>query len=234
MTSGIADMPKKISNEVLQQAQELRTQGKSYEEISKALNVSMSWCWHNLKSVKTIGKEVIDELEKKSRTRKGVSKGEIAKAIEQDQSHEQLHKDIKKVSQRIKKRSKENIIRPNWMVPQFSVYMTEQIVQEAMAIEQRTHERAYELHVLLLANASTQEEKDQVPTVASIKSAICGMAQAMTSQSSRTGGLLMNWLDSLHKTSLKLEERNSKNDLVVKVHKESVPKELLDLDDCAY
>ena len=184
--------------------------------------------------LKSTIKEIIDELEKKSRTQKGVSKGEIARAIDQDQKPEQLHKDVKKVVQRIKKRSKENIIRPNWMVPQFSVFMTEQVIQEAMAIEQRTHERAYELHILLLANASTQEEKDQVPTVASIKSAICGMAQAMTSQSSRTGGLLMNWLDSLHKTSLKLEERNSKTDLVVKVHKESVPKELLDLDDCAY
>ena len=227
-------MPKKISNEIKLQAQELRTQGKSYEEISKALDVSLSWCWHNLKSVRAIEKEVIDELEKKSRTQKGVSKGEIARAIDQDQKPEQLHKDVKKVAQRIKKRSKENIIRPNWMVPQFSVFMTEQVIQEAMAIEQRTHEYAYELHMLLLDNATTQEEKEQVPSVLSIKSAICGMAQAMTSQSSRTGGLLMNWLDSLHKTSLKLEERNSKTDLVVKVHKESVPKELLDLDDCAY
>ena len=227
-------MPKKISNEIKLQAQELRTQGKSYEEISKALDVSLSWCWHNLKSVRAIEKEVIDELEKKSRTQKGVSKGEIARAIDQDQKPEQLHKDVKKVAQRIKKRSKENIIRPNWMVPQFSVFMTEQVIQEAMAIEQRTHERAYELHILLLANASTQEEKDQVPTVASIKSAICGMAQAMTSQSSATGGLLTNWLESLHKTSLKLEERNSKVSLVVKVQKESVPKELLDLSDCAY
>lgn len=227
-------MPKKISNEVLLQAQELRTQGKSYEEISKALQVSMSWCWHNLKTVKTIGKEVIDELEKKSRTRKGVSKGEIAKAIEQDQNPEQLHKDVKKVSQRIKKRSKENIIRPNWMVPQFSVFMTEQIVQEAMAIEQRTNDRAYELHMLLLSNANTKEEEEQIPSVASIKSAICGMAMTMTNQSSRAGGLLMNWLESLHKTSLKLEERNAKKDVVVKVQKESIPKELLDLDDCAY
>ena len=227
-------MPKKISNEVLQQAQELRTQGKSYEEISKALDVSLSWCWHNLKSVRAIEKEVIDELEKKSRTQKGVSKGEIARAIDQDQKPEQLHKDVKKVAQRIKKRSKENIIRPNWMVPQFSVFMTEQVIQEAMAIEQRTHEYAYELHTLLLDNATTQEEKEQVPSVLSIKSAICGMAQAMTSQSSATGGLLTNWLESLHKTSLKLEERNSKVSLVVKVQKESVPKELLDLSDCAY
>ena len=227
-------MPKKISNEIKLQAQELRTQGKSYEEISKALDVSLSWCWHNLKSVRAIEKEVIDELEKKSRTQKGVSKGEIARAIDQDQKPEQLHKDVKKVAQRIKKRSKENIIRPNWMVPQFSVFMTEQVIQEAMAIEQRTHEYAYELHMLLLDNATTQEEKEQVPSVLSIKSAICGMAQAMTSQSSATGGLLTNWLESLHKTSLKLEERNSKTDLVVKVHKESVPKELLDLDDCAY
>ena len=227
-------MPKKISNEIKLQAQELRTQGKSYEEISKALDVSLSWCWHNLKSVRSIEKEVIDEIEKKSRTQKGVSKGEIARAIDQDQKPEQLHKDVKKVAQRIKKRSKENIIRPNWMVPQFSVFMTEQVIQEAMAIEQRTHEYAYELHMLLLDNATTQEEKEQVPSVLSIKSAICGMAQAMTSQSSATGGLLTNWLESLHKTSLKLEERNSKVSLVVKVQKESVPKELLDLSDCAY
>lgn len=227
-------MPKKISNEIKLQAQELRTQGKSYEEISKALDVSLSWCWHNLKSVRAIEKEIIDELEKKSRTQKGVSKGEIARAIDQDQKPEQLHKDVKKVAQRIKKRSKENIIRPNWMVPQFSVFMTEQVIQEAMAIEQRTHEYAYELHMILLDNATTQEEKDQVPSVLSIKSAICGMAQAMTSQSSATGGLLTNWLESLHKTSLKLEERNSKVSLVVKVQKESIPKELLDLSDCAY
>ena len=227
-------MPKKISNEIKLQAQELRTQGKSYEEISKALDVSLSWCWHNLKSVRAIEKEIIDELEKKSRTQKGVSKGEIARAIDQDQKPEQLHKDVKKVAQRIKKRSKENIIRPNWMVPQFSVFMTEQVIQEAMAIEQRTHEYAYELHMILLDNATTQEEKEQVPSVLSIKSAICGMAQAMTSQSSATGGLLTNWLESLHKTSLKLEERNSKVSLVVKVQKESIPKELLDLSDCAY
>ena len=227
-------MPKKISNEIKLQAQELRTQGKSYEEISKALDVSLSWCWHNLKSVRAIEKEVIDELEKKSRTQKGVSKGEIARAIDKDQKPEQLHKDVKKVAQRIKKRSKENIIRPNWMVPQFSVFMTEQVIQEAMAIEQRTHEYAYELHMLLLDNATTQEEKEQVPSVLSIKSAICGMAQAMTSQSSATGGLLTNWLESLHKISLKLEERNSKISLVVKVQKESVPKELLDLSDCVY
>jgi DNA-binding Lrp family transcriptional regulator len=227
-------MPKKISNEIKLQAQELRTQGKSYEEISKALDVSLSWCWHNLKAVRAIEKEIIDELEKKSRTQKGVSKGEIARAIDQDQKPEQLHKDVKKVAQRIKKRSKENIIRPNWMVPQFSVFMTEQVIQEAMAIEQRTHEYAYELHMILLENATTQEEKDQVPSVLSIKSAICGMAQAMTSQSSATGGLLINWLESLHKTSLKLEERNSKVSLVVKVQKESIPKELLDLSDCAY
>ena len=45
----------------------------------------------------------------------------------------------------------------------------------------------------------------------------------------------MNWLESLHKTSLKLEERNTKKDVVVvKVQKESIPKEILDLDDCAY
>ena len=80
LTSGIADMPKKISNEVLQQAQELRTQGKSYEEISKALNVSISWCWQNLKNAQKETKDVVDSLEQKSKSRRGVSKAEIAKA----------------------------------------------------------------------------------------------------------------------------------------------------------
>jgi hypothetical protein len=44
-------MPKKISNEIKLQAQELRTQGKSYDEVSKVLNLSISWCWHNLVNV---------------------------------------------------------------------------------------------------------------------------------------------------------------------------------------
>lgn len=234
MTSGIVDMPKKIANETLHQAQELRASGKSYEEISDALKVSMSWCWHNLKSVRSVQKEIIDALEKKSRTRKGVSKGEIARAIDQEHKPEQLHKDVQKVSQRIKKRSKENVVRPNWMVPQFSVFMTEEIIQEAMNVEQRTHERAYELHCLLMSNTSTQEEKDQVPSVLCIKSAICGIAQAMTGQSSVQGGILNNWLESLHKTSVKLQERNPDVDLVIKVQKDGVPKGLLDLDDYAY
>ena len=55
-------MPKKISNEVLQQAQELRIQGKSYDEISKTLSVSISWCKHNLSSVLAQKKEVINAL----------------------------------------------------------------------------------------------------------------------------------------------------------------------------
>ena len=44
-------MPKKISNEIKLQAQELRTHGKAYEEISKTLNVSISWCRHNLTDI---------------------------------------------------------------------------------------------------------------------------------------------------------------------------------------
>lgn len=45
-------MPKKISNETLHLAQELRASGKSYEEISDALKVSVSWCRHNLTDIK--------------------------------------------------------------------------------------------------------------------------------------------------------------------------------------
>ena len=70
-------MPKKISNEVKLQAQELRTQGKSYEEISKTLQVSMSWCWQNLKNAQKEIKDVVDSLEQKSKGKRGVSKAEI-------------------------------------------------------------------------------------------------------------------------------------------------------------
>ena len=45
-------MPREISNETRKQAQELRASGKSYEEISNALKVSMSWCRHNLTDIK--------------------------------------------------------------------------------------------------------------------------------------------------------------------------------------
>jgi len=99
-------MPKKISNETLHLAQELRASGKSYSYISDELDVSVSWCRHNLVSAQEKTKEIVAGLENKSRTKKGVSKGEIAKAVDVAQTKEQLKKDVQKVTQRLRKRSK--------------------------------------------------------------------------------------------------------------------------------
>ena len=135
-------MPKKISNEVLQQAQELRIQGKSYDEISKTLSVSLSWCKHYLSSVLAQKKEVINALEAKSKTRKGVSKREISKAVNVNQPRKELVKEIKNVTQQIRTRSKENIVRPNWMPPEFSMFTTEQVMLYANEMERRLQEYA--------------------------------------------------------------------------------------------
>lgn len=227
-------MPKKISNETLQQAQELRASGKSYSYISDALDVSISWCRHNLVSAQEKTKEIVDGLESKSRTKKGVSKGEIAKAVDVDQSKEQLKKDVQKVTQRLRKRSKENIVRPNWMVPEFSVFITNSIVQGSMDAEQRLHEQAYELHRMLLDNCTTEEQKESIPSVFALKGAITTLVYTMTNQSGKAGGILENWLESLYNTAVKLENRNTTNEVLSRSVPFVLPSELHDLDEVAY
>ena len=227
-------MPKKISNETITKAQELRTQGKSYAYISNELDVSISWCRHNLVSAQEKTKEVVAELENKSRTKKGVSKGEIAKAVDVAQSKEQLKKDVQKVTQRLRKRSKENIVRPNWMMPEFSVFITNNIVQESMAAEQRLNDQAYELHCLLVDHCTTEEQRDDVPSVFALKGAIATLVYTMTNQSSKAGGILENWLESLYNTAVKLENRNTKNEVLAKPVPFVLPSELQGMDDIAY
>ena len=227
-------MPKKISNEVLQQAQELRIQGKSYKEISSELSVSLSWCWHNLKTAQQENKDVIDSLEKKSKSNRGVSKGEIAKAVDMNQSKEALKKDVQKLSQRIRKRSKENLVRPNWMTPEFATFITDSVVNESMAAEQRMHEQATELRAILLDNCTSKEQEDSIPSVFALKSAVATLTYTMTNQSSKAGSILGNWLESLYNTAVKLEKRNTQEEVVVKVVPFVLPSDLQDLDELAY
>ena len=227
-------MPKKISNEVLQQAQELRIQGKSYEEISKTLNVSISWCWQNLKNAQKETKDVVDSLEQKSKGRRGVSKAEIAKAVDNNQSKEALKKEVQKVSQRLRKRSKENLVRPNWMTPEFATFITDSIVNESMAAEQRMHEQALELRSILLSNCTTEDQENSIPSTVALKSAIATLTYTMTNQSSKAGNILSNWLESLYETAVKLEKRNTSKEVHIKVTPFVLPSELQDLDSIAY
>jgi hypothetical protein len=227
-------MPKKISNEVLQKAQELRTQGKPYEEISKALQVSLSWCKHNLSSALAQKKEVISVLESKSKTRKGVSKGEITKAVNVNQPKKELIKEVKNVTQRIRTRSKENIVRPNWMPPEFSMFTTDQVMLYANEMERRLQEYADEVRDTILDKCKTQEQKDSVPSTLSLKFAMASLVCSMTNPSGAAGAILNNTTNSLYDTALKLEKRNGNPDVRVKVVKTPLPDGLEDLDELAY
>lgn len=227
-------MPKKISNEVLQQAQELRIQGKSYDEISKTLSVSISWCKHNLSSVLAQKKEVINALESKSKTRKGVSKGEISKAVNVNQPRKELIKEIKNVTQQIRTRSKENIVRPNWMPPEFSMFTTEQVMLYANEMERRLQEYAADIRDTILDKCNTEDQKDSVPSTLSLKFAMASLVCAMTNPSSAAGAILINTTNSLYDTALKLEKRNGSHDMKIKVLKTPLLGSFDDMDEIAY
>ena len=227
-------MPKKISNEVLQQAKELRIQGKSYDEISKTLSVSLSWCKHNLSSVLAQKKEVINALESKSKTRKGVSKGEISKAVNVNQPRKELIKEIKNVTQQIRTRSKENIVRPNWMPPEFSMFTTEQVMLYANEMERRLQEYAADIRDTILDKCNTEDQKDSVPSTLSLKFAMASLVCAMTNPSSAAGAILINTTNSLYDTALKLEKRNGSQDMKIKVLKTPLLDSFDDIDEIAY
>lgn len=227
-------MTKKISPEITQQAQELRASGKTYAEVSKELNIGITWCKTNLRKVVVQTEEKINELEHKSKTRKGLSKGEIAKTLDSNQSKEQLKKDVQKMTQRIRKRSKENIVRPNWMVPEFARYVTDKIVEESMAAEQRMHDQAMELRAILLDACETEEAQEEVPSVQALKSAIATLTYTMTNQSSAAGSILSGWLESLYTTANKLEKRNNPKEISIKIAPFVLPSELLGYDEIAY
>lgn len=227
-------MVKKIETEIAQQAKELRASGKTYAEVAKELNIGITWCKTNLNKVVVEPNIQIDNLENKSKTRKGLSKGEIARTLDVKQSREQLKKDVQKMTQRIRKRSKDNIVRPNWMIPEFARYVTDRIVEESMAAEQRMHDQAFELHAILLDSCKDEYMQKEVPSVQALKSAIATLTYTMTNQSSAAGGILSGWLESLYTTATKLENRNNSEEISVQVKPFMLPSELKDVDNFAY
>lgn len=227
-------MPKKVNPNTAQRAHELRTGGKSYKEISEELSVSLSWCRHNLSSAQAEKRDVINELESKSKTRKGVSKGEIAKAVNVQQPKKELIKEIKNMSQRIRSRSKENIVRPNWMPPEFSMFTTEKVMLYANEMERRLQEYAEEIRTNILDCCETDESKATVPSTLSLKFAMASLVTSMTNPSGAAGAMLANTTNSLYDTALKLEKRNGDPAVKVKVGKTALPQGFEDMDETAY
>lgn len=204
-------MPKIVTQQQIELAIELRKQGKTYEEISKLAKVGKTWCKQHLAGVESNDTLLTDELCAKSRTSKALSKGDISKALNlYDLPETEAVKKLNSKVRQIRSKDKQNIVRPDWMVPEVAGYVTKEIVQFSMVLEERCDEAAYELWSIL---SSIVQDKSEVPSVRKIKSAMIGLASAMCTGSNGGTQKLSNWLDSLYTTANKLVERNQQKSL---------------------
>ena len=201
-------MAKAITLEFKEKAETLRSQGLTYKAIAEQLDVSENWCKVNLRLVVKHNDKLIENLCEKSKSTKGVSKGEIAKAFDIYSMHKQdgvkvLNSQVKK----IRSKDKKNIVRPDWMVPDVARFMTDEIVETSLVIDDRCNESAYALY----CDLKEAGFKDQdLPSVSKIKHAMFGIAAGMSSTSPGSTERLANWLESLYKTANELSVRNTK------------------------
>lgn len=201
-------MPKYITEETHNQAVALRQAGSSYKEISETLKVGMTWCKKNLKDVKNTLQEKYENLYAKSKRKEGLSKAEIIQDMEYKLLPEQdLKEKLHTTVRRVRANSKENIVRPNWMHPNFAVDMTNEVIMASMTLEDRCHDMAMELHYKV-KSACTQKQLEHLPSVSQLKSAILGMSSTSVSQRGDATSRLNSWLESLHNTSVELSKRN--------------------------
>lgn len=199
---------KQIPESIKQQAVALRQQGSSYAEISKQLNISVGWCKLNLKQNTKADKEKFNKLYVKSKTTEGVSKSEIYAELQLDTLPEtEQGKKVTSAVKRIRANNKENIVRPDWMLPTAARFCTDSIVNLSMDMEERCHEEAYYLHTVLLNNTDPAQQH-KVPSTRKIKSAIASLLMAAVSNQQHSNSRLTNWLESLYKTANALEVRN--------------------------
>ena len=199
---------KQIPESTKQQAIALRQQGLSYAEISKQLEISVGWCKLNLKQNTKEDKERFNKLYTKSKTTEGVSKSEIYTELELDALPEtEQGKKVTSAVKRIRANNKENIVRPDWMLPTAARFCTDSIVSLSMDMEERCHEEAYYLRSVLLTNTEP-EQQHKVPSTRKIKSAIVSLLMAAVSNQPHGNSKLSNWLESLYRTANALEARN--------------------------
>lgn len=221
-------MPKVISQEQKDKAKSLREQGLSYKEIAVQLELSERWCKINLVDVVKKEALLVDELCTKSKSNHGVSKGEVAKAFNiYDMSREDGVKVLNsKVKQIRSKDKKNNIVRPDWMVPDMARLVTRQVIETSLILEDRCNEASFELWCYLKSSGC---KEDTLPSVMKIKSAMMSIASGACSTAPGSSKRLSNWLDSLVKTADALSVRNKQ--VKVKVSNKLTMPDVSDIED---
>ena len=222
-------MPKVITEELKQKAIHLREEGMSYRNISLELDISERWCKTNLKQVENKLKKKFQNLYDKSKTSSGVSKTEVAQELEiYDLPETKVSKSMNTAVRRIRSNNKENVVRPDWMLPEASMFMTNEVVRASMDIEDRCNEEAFLLYCTLKANTEPEKHND-LPSVRKIKAAMLGLAMAAVSTQKNSGSKLSSWLESLYKTANELEQRNA--GVKIKVSTKTQPENFSDLEE---
>lgn len=202
-------MPKIISEETVAKAKELRKQGLTFDQISQELDVSKWWCKQNLKGIETDKAAKIKHLTERSKSKAGVSRGEIFKELElMELSEQEAHKKLSSSIKTIRSKGKDCIVRPNWMMPEFSQYITHKVMDASVMLEERCYEEALELRATLMESCVTDEQKKQVPSVLMLKQAMLSICMVGASTRPATMTRLNNWLESLNNSALALAKRN--------------------------
>lgn len=197
-------MPKLISQEQKDKAKSLREQGLSYKEIAVQVGLSECWCKVNLSDVVKKEALLLDELCTKSKSNQGVK---VAKAfniydIPKEDGVKVLNSKVKLIR---KKDKKNNIVRPDWMVPDMAQMITQEVIETSLVLEDRCNEAAFELWCHLKGSGCKPET---LPSVLKIKNAMMSIAAAACSNAPGTKKRLQNWLDSLASTADALSVRN--------------------------
>lgn len=227
-------MPKIIDTEVIEQAKRLKLEGKSNLEISQSTGVSIGWCKKHLSENNLGVKEKYDKMYSKSKSKEGLSKAEIAAELDLYSlpAHEFSTK-MQQTVRRVRANSKENIVRPNWMHPNFASFVTHRTIESAMSLEERSHEDASELHWLMTQECDEDMMK-LMPSINQIKAAMMGIASATVSQRNDATSKLNSWLQSLHNTSTTLSKRNTQADSVEYASKAYPDDSIEDLEPLCY
>ena len=223
-------MPRKISEEVVSKAVSLKLKGMTNTQISKELGVSVDWCKRTLKVMTQNLDTDYDKLYLKSRRNEGISKGEIIedlglKELPDGERGRALQRNVR----RIRANNKKNLVRPNWMHPNFAKMVTNWVVESSMTLEERCNEQAIELLFNMKA-VCPENRHHELPSLRQIKAAMLGLASASVEQRTGASAKLENWLESLHRTSTELVNRNTQYDFITE---DKVSTDVMDFEDLA-
>lgn len=206
-------MPKIIPVELKSKANEMKLNGFTNIEISKETGLSLDWCKKNLKESSRVIRDEYEKLYEKSKRNTGVSKKEIVSDLNLKELPEQERvRKLQKTVRRVRANNKKNLVRPNWMHPNFAESITNSVIESSMVLEERCHEQALELHYKMKISCNKEQEL-HLPTVQQIKSVISGLTSASIEHRVGSTAKLQSWLDSLHKTAQELCNRNKQESL---------------------